>query len=96
MKRLPRRLSYGEEATLVEHLDELRSRLMVCLLAVGVAFPVAFLFHDRLIDWLMRPLPDDRKALQRIAMFLMRRGFDSEAVRDVLRQAGRDTIDDTP
>ncbi len=63
MKRLPRRLSYGEEATLVEHLDELRSRLIVCLIAVGVAFPIAFFFHDRLIDWLMRPLPDDRRLI---------------------------------
>ena len=43
-----------------------------------------------------RPLPDDRKALQRIGMFLMRRGFDSETVRAVLRQAGGDTIDDSP
>jgi sec-independent protein translocase protein TatC len=61
MRRLPRRLGYGEEATLVEHLDELRSRLIVALVAVGVAFPVAFIFHERLVDWLMRPLPDDRK-----------------------------------
>ena len=43
-----------------------------------------------------RRLPEDRKALQRIGMFLMRRGFDAETVRAVLRQAGRDTIDDTP
>jgi regulatory protein len=43
-----------------------------------------------------RPLPDDRKALQRIGTFLMRRGFDAETVRAVLRQAGGDTIDDTP
>jgi sec-independent protein translocase protein TatC len=61
MRRLPRRLSYGEEATLVEHLDELRSRLIVILIAVGVAFPVAFVLHERLVDWLMRPLPEDRK-----------------------------------
>ena len=61
MRRLPRRLGYGEEATLVEHLDELRSRLIVALVAVGVAFPVAFIFHERLVDWLMRPLPEDRK-----------------------------------
>jgi len=27
MKRLPRRLHHGEEATLVEHLEELRRRL---------------------------------------------------------------------
>src|ERR687892_444918 len=34
---LPRRLSHGEEATLVEHLDELRSRL---ILAIGLVLPV--------------------------------------------------------
>ncbi len=43
-----------------------------------------------------RRLPEDRSALQRIGMFLMRRGFDAETVRAVLRQAGRDTIDDSP
>jgi regulatory protein len=42
-----------------------------------------------------RPLPDDRKALQRIGTFLMRRGFDAETVRGVMREAGSDTIDDT-
>ena len=29
-KRLPRRLAHGEEATVVEHLDELRKRIFVC------------------------------------------------------------------
>ena len=43
-----------------------------------------------------RLLPEDLSALQRIGMFLMRRGFDAETVRAVLRQAGRDTIDDSP
>ena len=41
MKRLPRRLRHGEEATLVEHLDELRARIFVslgALLVAGVAF----------------------------------------------------------
>jgi sec-independent protein translocase protein TatC len=60
MRRLPRRLGYGEEATLVEHLDELRSRLIVSLVAVGVFFPVAYVFHERLVHWLLRPLPDDK------------------------------------
>jgi regulatory protein len=32
-----------------------------------------------------RPLPEDRKALQRVGMFLMRRGFDPETVRSTLR-----------
>jgi sec-independent protein translocase protein TatC len=63
LKRLPRRLSYGEEATLVEHLEELRSRLIVCLIALGAAFPIAFYFHETLIEWLMRPLPDDRRLI---------------------------------
>jgi sec-independent protein translocase protein TatC len=60
LRRLPRRLGYGEEATLVEHLDELRSRLIVSIVAVGVFFPIAYAFHERLVEWLMRPLPDDR------------------------------------
>jgi sec-independent protein translocase protein TatC len=60
MRRLPRRLSYGEEATLVEHLEELRSRLLVCLVALGVAFPIAYFFHQELIEALMRLLPEGR------------------------------------
>ena len=53
---LPRRLEHGEEATLVEHLDELRSRLIVSLVALVPAFVVAFAFHDQLIRWLTKPL----------------------------------------
>jgi sec-independent protein translocase protein TatC len=63
MRRLPRRLGYGEEATLVEHLDELRTRLIVCLITVGVAFPFTYAFHERLVGWLLRPLPDDREVI---------------------------------
>jgi sec-independent protein translocase protein TatC len=58
---LPRRLSHGEEATLVEHLDELRSRLIVSLVAIVPAFGVAYYFHEEIIDWLTGPLPDDRQ-----------------------------------
>lgn len=43
-----------------------------------------------------RPLPDDRKALQRLGMFLVRRGFDPETVRATIRAASVDaTLDDT-
>ena len=59
MRRLPRRLRHGEEATLVEHLDELRSRLIISLLAVAVSFPLTYYFHETLVEWLMRPKPDD-------------------------------------
>lgn len=60
-KRLPRRLRHGEEATLVEHLGELRTRLLIGLLAILPAFIVAFAFRDHLINWLIRPLPDDKE-----------------------------------
>ena len=59
--RLPRRLSPGEEATLVEHLDELRTRLLISLGTLIVAFVVAYIFHERLIKWLQEPLPDDKE-----------------------------------
>ena len=43
-----------------------------------------------------RPLPTDPKALQRIGMFLMRRGFDPETVRATIREAGAEAADDVP
>jgi len=57
VSRLPRRLQHGEEATLVEHLDELRSRIIFSLLAVAVALSVTYGFHHRLVVWLNQPLP---------------------------------------
>jgi sec-independent protein translocase protein TatC len=60
-KRLPRRLQHGEEATLVEHLGELRTRLLISLLTVAPAFAVAFAFQERIVKWLSKPLPDDKQ-----------------------------------
>ena len=60
IKRLPRRLEHGEEATLVEHLGELRARLVISLVAVAVCFAVTFAFHEHLVRWLKAPLPDDK------------------------------------
>ena len=57
----PRRLRPGEEATLVEHLGELRTRLLIALLATAVAFPVTFYFRELLLEWLTEPLPKDRR-----------------------------------
>jgi sec-independent protein translocase protein TatC len=61
--RLPRRLGHGEEATLVEHLDELRTRIIISLVALAATTTVAFVFHHHLIRWLERPLPPDRREL---------------------------------
>jgi regulatory protein len=47
-----------------------------------------------------RPLPTDQRALQRVGMFLVRRGFDPETVRRALREAaeshdqGDEPVDD--
>ena len=58
MSVLPRRLRHGEEATLVEHLGELRARLIVSLAALAVGFAVAYAFHGHILHWLNRPLPE--------------------------------------
>ncbi len=63
MKRLPRRLRYGEEATLVEHLDELRTRIIVCLVALTIGVTIAYVFHHQLVHWLEQPLPAKRRHL---------------------------------
>jgi sec-independent protein translocase protein TatC len=60
---LPRRLSHGEEATLVEHLEELRQRLFVCLGALVAGAIVGFIFHHRLIHWLIDALPHSHRQL---------------------------------
>ena len=52
-----RRLAREDEATLVEHLEELRQRIMVALAAVAAGTAVAFVFHDRILDLLAGPLP---------------------------------------
>jgi sec-independent protein translocase protein TatC len=61
MARLPRRLRHGESVTLVEHLDELRSRLILALLALLLGFVVAYVFHDPILRWLAEPLPAARE-----------------------------------
>ena len=61
--RPPRRLDHGEEATLIEHLEELRQRLFVCLGALLLGFIVAFIFHDRVIHALELELPKGHRHL---------------------------------
>lgn len=55
---LPRRLGHEEEASLVEHLTELRTRIIIALCSlVGWFLLLFFAFRHTLIDWLARPLP---------------------------------------
>src|SRR5215470_15619953 len=56
--RLPRRLDHGEEASLVEHLDELRQRLFICLGAVVVGCVIGYVLHTRIIHWFTLQAPE--------------------------------------
>ena len=55
--RMPRKLDHGEEASLVEHLDELRQRLFVVIGALAVGTVIGFVIHSHLIRWLALDLP---------------------------------------
>jgi len=63
MRLLPRRLGHGEEATLVEHLEELRQRLFVCIGAVVVGWIAAFVVHRRVVRLLTDQLPHEHRKL---------------------------------
>src|SRR3954453_1813365 len=54
-----RRLDFEDRLTLVEHLDELRARLIVSISAVAVAAALCFWQNGRLLDIANAPLPDD-------------------------------------
>jgi sec-independent protein translocase protein TatC len=68
MSRLPRRLGHGEEATLDEHLEELRQRIFVVMGALVVGSIIAFVFHSHVLDWLNRPLPHGHRKLLAIGV----------------------------
>lgn len=44
--------------TVIDHLAELRTRLMISLLAVAIGMAVAFGLYDRILDFLRRPYCD--------------------------------------
>jgi len=53
----------GATMTLVEHLEELRRRLTIAAIAIVVGSIVAFIFRQRILDFLLIPLPADAEAL---------------------------------
>jgi sec-independent protein translocase protein TatC len=63
MKALPTRLGHRDEASLVDHLDELRGRLFVIIAALAVGAVAAYAVHGHILDWLARPLPADHRQL---------------------------------
>src|SRR5918996_1017379 len=63
MTGFPRPPGHPQEATLGEHLEELRGRLIVMLGAIALGTVVAFVFNGHVLDWLDRPLPSGHHRL---------------------------------
>lgn len=63
MARRVRAVSHEDRLTLVEHLDELRNRLFVCIAVFGIALALCFWQNNLLLEIANGPLPDDRDQL---------------------------------
>jgi sec-independent protein translocase protein TatC len=63
MARRVRAVSHEDRLTLVEHLDELRARLLVCLAALGVALALCSWQNHLLLEIAQGPLPSDHDQL---------------------------------
>jgi sec-independent protein translocase protein TatC len=57
VSKVLRPIGHSDTLSIVDHLDELRSRLIVCLAALLVAFGVCFWQNHALLDVLNRALP---------------------------------------
>jgi len=58
-----RPVAHDDRLTLVEHLDELRTRIIIAIAAFVVAFGVCFWQNHELLDLLNDPLPNGREPL---------------------------------
>jgi sec-independent protein translocase protein TatC len=63
MPRRVRAVSHEDQLTLVEHLDELRHRLVVCLVVFAVALALFFWQILLLLDIAQSPMPSGHKRL---------------------------------
>ena len=64
---MPKRLApigHEDRLSIVDHLDELRSRLIVCAAVLAVAFGVCFWQSSHLLHWLNRSLPPETATKQ--------------------------------
>ena len=88
---LRRPVRHDEHLSLVEHLDELRSRLIVCVLALVVCFGITFWQNETVLEIVNAPLKEtqnlegDKRSndpLEQNARFQIKTG---EAFRDQAR-----------
>ena len=57
-------IGHEDRLTIVDHLDELRSRLIICAIALVVAFGLCFWQNAALLDVLNKPLKDSTPTAQ--------------------------------
>lgn len=57
-------IGHEDRLTIVDHLDELRSRLVICAITLAVAFAVCFWQNGALLDVLNTPLKDSTPTVQ--------------------------------
>ena len=56
-----RPVGHDDRLSLVEHLDELRTRLIICLVGFAIAFAFCLWQNDAILDLVNRPLQDSAK-----------------------------------
>lgn len=61
MARVLSPIAHEDRLTVVDHLDELRGRLIICVIALAIAFAACFWQNHRLLDVLNRALPASPK-----------------------------------
>ncbi len=63
MARRVRAISHEDQLSLVEHLDELRSRIVLCAVVFGVALALCFWQNQLLLEFAGGPLPGDKQLI---------------------------------
>ena len=63
MALLPRRLEHGQEVVIVDHLEELRTRIFVAGGALVAGTTVGYVFHARILRVLIDALPPHHRQL---------------------------------
>ena len=63
MARRVRAVSHDDRLTVIEHLDELRTRIVVCIVVFAVALAICFWQNHLLLEIATGPLPSDHDEL---------------------------------
>jgi sec-independent protein translocase protein TatC len=54
----------GRQMSFLEHLEELRKRLVRAILSIAIGFGVCFYFHEGICNYLTKPVTDTLRALK--------------------------------